>query len=55
MTRFERIQNLSIEEMAEKIIKINFTDEYCRSDCGEDNCPLEKECCVKWLNEEVEE
>lgn len=35
MTRFERIKNMSIEEMAAKIIKANITDEYCKSDCDD--------------------
>lgn len=64
MTRIERIQNMTTEEMAEKIIELYFTDAYCKSDCErckeldiEDGCCLpdeEKKCCIRWLNEEKE-
>lgn len=56
-TRYKRIKSMTITEMAQEIIKLNFTDAYCKSDCdNEDNCEREHEleCCVKWL-EETEE
>ena len=45
---------MTITEMAQEIIKLGFTEAYCKSDCGnEDNyeCKHELECCVKWLEE----
>jgi hypothetical protein len=63
MTRYERVKNMDIEEMAGEIIRLNFTDEYCKDSCEaaqnwdcEEGCCLpgiEKECCFKWLKEEV--
>jgi hypothetical protein len=32
MTRIEYIHNMSAEEMAEKIIGLNFTDAYCTNE-----------------------
>ncbi len=62
MTRIEKIRNMPIEEMAKAIIRLNVTDEYCKSDCegvqdidGEGCLPgPEKECCMRWLEEDVE-
>lgn len=60
MTRYEKIKSMTIEEMAEKIVEVNITDEYCFGACVDDdediNCTKENEikCCVDWLNEEVE-
>ena len=59
MTRIEKIRNMPIEEMAEAIIRLNVTDEYCKSDCedveGQGCLPgTEKECCMRWLEEDVE-
>lgn len=60
MTRYERIKSMSIEEMAEEVIVLNFTDAYCKNDCspiendGECEPANEFECCIRWLNEEVE-
>lgn len=54
MTRVEYIRNIPIGEMAQIIIDKNITDEFCKSDCGsEDDCPHEKDCCIRWLNEDV--
>jgi hypothetical protein len=63
MTRYEWVENMSIEEMADKIVSLNFTNEYCKDSCEaaqdwdcEEGCCLsenEKECCIKWLKEEV--
>jgi hypothetical protein len=59
MTRIERIRNMTIEEMAEKIIKKNITNDYCKGDCNDECddgfvCPHELECCIQWLESEVE-
>ena len=63
MTRYEWVKNMSIEEMADKIVRLNFIDEYCKNDCEaaqdwdcEEGCCLpenEIKCCIKWLKEEV--
>ena len=54
MTRAEYIRSIPIEELAQIIIDKNITDEFCKSDCGsEDDCPHEKDCCIRWLNEDV--
>lgn len=50
-TLYERIKYLTIEELAEKIIKANITDQYCKCDCYSDDCPHELECCIRWLSE----
>lgn len=43
---------MTITEMAQEIIKLGFTDAYCKNDCvNEDECMHELECCVKWLEE----
>ena len=62
MTRYERLKAMSIEEVAAEIIRLRVTDDYCKSDCVEaenidcmDCCRYELECCIRWLNEEVEE
>jgi hypothetical protein len=56
-TRYEQIKSMSIEEIAEEIIRLNITDEYCKSDCKDTwkkpICQHEKQCCIKWLKEEV--
>ncbi len=53
MTRIERLRTMATEEMAREIIKLNFTDEYCKGDCKEDeDCLHELECCIRWLKEE---
>ena len=62
MTRIKRIKAMSAGEIAKEIIELNFTDDYCKSDCercgsGEDFPCLpekEKECCIKWLKSEME-
>ena len=53
MTRYERIKSMSIEEMAEAMIGLGGTDDYCESDCEDPyfECTHEKECCIRWLNE----
>lgn len=60
LTRYEKIKNLSIKEVAQTIIDYNITDEFCKSDCEgckgtECECPHDLECCVKWLQEEANE
>ena len=53
MTRIERIRNMTTKEIAIAIISYSITDEYCKSDCGqEEDCPHELKCCVKWLESE---
>ncbi|OQA08601.1 MAG: hypothetical protein BWY67_01477 [Bacteroidetes bacterium ADurb.Bin397] len=55
MKRIDYIRNMTTEEMAEKIVEINITDAYCKSDCVSDfNCPHELECCMRWLESEGE-
>jgi hypothetical protein len=51
--RIDYIQDMTVEEMANKIVQANFTDEYCKSNCEEDDCPHEIECCVRWLESEL--
>ena len=59
MKRIDKIKNMTVEEMAREIIRLNFTDEYCDSGCPDTwNKPicqeeLELECCIRWLEEEV--
>lgn len=60
MTRYKKIQKLSIVEMAKQIVKLNFTDAYCKGaltdqDTGSCFCHKKQElqCCVTWLQEEV--
>lgn len=57
MTRYEMFKNMSIDEMADKIIALGFIYDYCKSDCEdtweEPLCQNEKQCCIKWLKEEV--
>lgn len=61
MKRIDKIKNMTVEEMAREIIKLNFTDEYCDNGCpdtwDEPICQkeLELECCIRWLEEEVED
>ena len=55
MTRIEKLRSLSLEDMADKISDYGLVDGYCKSDCAEDNdCLHERDCIVRWLNEEVE-
>ncbi len=38
MKRIDKIKNMTVEEMAREIIRLNFTDEYCDNgcpDCGQ--------------------
>ncbi len=61
MKQIDKIRNMSVEEMAEKLIQMpGGTYDYCKGDCdgasdyGDDwKCEHEKECCINWLNEEV--
>lgn len=56
MKRIDYIRAMTAEEMAEKIIKKNITEDYCKSDCEDSEnfeCLHEKECCIRWLNEDV--
>ena len=57
MKRIDYIRNMTTEEMAEKIISMNYcADAYCKSDCvSEFSCPHELECCMRWLESEVSE
>ncbi len=54
LSRYERIKYMTIEEIAEKVIEANITDEYCKGDCSDSDdfeCKHELECCVRWLSE----
>lgn len=59
MKRIDRIRNMTTDEMAREIVKLNFTDEYCKSTCedawGADEviCQDELGCCIRWLEGEV--
>jgi len=56
MTRIERIRNMTVKEIAKVIIDNNITDEFCRSQCENDEeCLHDLECCIKWLEMEVKE
>lgn len=54
MNNYEKIKNMSIEEMAEFLDKGNFT-KHCNSisgyDCGKQTCIM---CCEKYLQQEAE-
>lgn len=54
MTRFERIKDMSIDEMAREIISLNVIDDHCKGKCalGSD-CPHEEKCCIEWLQKET--
>lgn len=54
MTRYERIKNMTPEELAKAIIDNNITDDFCKDDCGNEDCQHDLECCVRWLGEEIE-
>lgn len=55
MKRIDKIRTMSIEELAEKIIEMPAgTYDYCKSDCNDFECTQEKQCCIDWLNEEVD-
>jgi hypothetical protein len=62
MTNYDRIRNMSIEEMAEEIFSLEIDEKinFCKSDCifdlG-DEIPHEYcvECLVRWLREEVKD
>lgn len=59
MTRYEKIKDLTIDELAQIIVNINITDDYCKGDCppgpnDEIICNVEAECCKRWLMEEME-
>lgn len=57
MKRIEAIRTMTVEEMAREIVKLNFTPEFCKSDCTweEPICQNALGCCITWLNEEMEE
>lgn len=56
MTRLEKIRAMTVREIAEILIKDNaYAEEYCKSDCEEEECLHELECCIKWLKEDVGE
>ncbi len=59
MTNYEKIKNMSVEEMAEKIDKKNSCDacpikhtDYCSAMDYFSKC---YDCIVEWLNKEVSE
>jgi len=53
MKRIDYIRAMKVRELAKAIIENNVTDDFCKSDCGnEEDCPQGIECCVKWLNED---
>lgn len=54
MNRIDRIRNMAAEELAKDIIEHNITDEFCKGICRVDDCPHPVECCVRWLEEEVD-
>ena len=58
MNRYEYVKSLSVEEMARKIMELNFTGEYCKSTCDSDTygCVYEEEvkCCVIWLEGDID-
>jgi len=58
ITRFEKIKAMTAEEMAKKIVVLNFTTDYCKgkfNDQYSGNCPCNGSdkllCCIDWLNE----
>lgn len=53
MTRYEMITKMSVKQLAQKVIDLQVTDSYCKSNCNEEDCPYELDCCIKWLNEDV--
>ena len=54
MKRIDRIRNMSIGELAEKLMQMPAgTYNYCAADCKDFECTQEKQCCINWLNEEV--
>lgn len=64
MKRIDYIRNMSTEEIAKSIRDIaNLElDDYCKNTCdfseNFEGDPIDEECtdcCIKWLNEEVEE
>lgn len=60
MTRFEKIKNMDINELASIVIQHDIDCGFCRGDCADDyaddyDCPHPEECCIKWLNEKAEE
>ena len=61
MTNYERIKNMSVEEMADYIFDLGNEIEYCYGHCAyqdEDRCPMGSGCIggvIKWLESEVEE
>lgn len=65
MNNIEKIQGMSIEELAKLIIGIEKLelDVFCKSDCKGDfenddpdkMCPHPMQCCEKWLMEDVNE
>lgn len=56
MTRFEHIKAMPIREMAKEIVSIVGNDDFCKGYCDPsyNDCPHEIECCVRWLQEEME-
>lgn len=54
MKRIEVIRKMPVEEIAEIILKANITDEYCDGSCNKKECENEKECCIRWLQDETQ-
>lgn len=59
-TNFDKIKDMSVEEMAEFLSEIAdncSTEMACNQFCHDDNCPryCEYESCKEWLEREVEE
>lgn len=55
MKRIDYIRNMPVEEIAKIIIAKNIADDFCKSDCGDEDCMHDVECCVRWLEQEREE
>jgi hypothetical protein len=65
MNRFQKIKNMTIEDMAREITgqandiiemqcRDDFTEAYCGSNCkGSCTDAKELKCCIRWLKEEI--
>ena len=57
MNRYEKIKNMSVEELSKFVVKCAdiYIDEYCKNDCDSlCDCPHPEKCCKRWLLEEIE-
>ena len=55
MTRYERIKNMTLEEMVDLVKWLEdkyLGGLYCKSDCGCDYGENERACIARWLNGE---